>query len=170
MPHKIIDTNVPLTATGANEVASEACWQECVSFIGRVLEGEIVPVIDPEDDVYREYRRNMHPDPNPGAGLADQFLMYLITNRGNEEHVRVLDLAKDDEGRYEDYPDNEGNWTSEDRRCKQFDEDDKKWVALAVRFKKDSQADAPIVNAADRCWTVFEPQLSLAGIVVEFLC
>ncbi len=76
----------------------------------------------------------------------------------------------DELGNYQDYPDNEGNWTTEVPRCERFDPDDKKWVALAVRFKKEMGTDAPIVNAADRCWLAFEPQLEAAGVKLECLC
>ena len=64
----------------------------------------------------------------------------------------------------------EGNWTTEIPRCERFDPDDKKWVALAIRFKKDTDEEAPIVNAADRCWLAFEPHLEAAGVTLEVLC
>ena len=68
---------------------------------------------------------------------------------------------------------NADKWTNpdpDDNRCKEFDPDDKKWVALAVRFRKETGDEAPIVNAADRCWLAFEPHLESAGVELETLC
>ena len=68
------------------------------------------------------------------------------------------------------YPDNKNMWTSDVPRCERFDPDDKKWVALAVCYKRETGEDAPIVNAADRCWLAFESHLESAGVTLEILC
>ena len=96
--------------------------------------------------------------------------MYLLLNRHHHARVRNLSLAIDNYGRYEDYPDSHDIWTSSIKRCERFDPDDKKWVALAIRFKKDTNGEAPIVNAADRCWLAFESHLESAGVKLEILC
>ncbi len=165
MPHKIIDTNVPLTAAGKNEVASPSCQLFCEHTINRILKGEIVVVIDDAGEALKEYRNNIYP--NLRGNLAGQFLYYLLTN---QVPVYRLKLAKDAKDQYTDYPDKEGNWKSENERCPTFDPDDKKWVALACRFQKDTGQNAPIVNASDRCWRVYEPDLNQAGVILEFLC
>ena len=172
MPHKIIDTNVPLTAAGDNDAATDICQLACVQIVRRVLKGEIVAVIDEGNEALAEYRSNMYPDPNPSAGLASQFLMYLLTHY-NMDRVHRVKLETNEDGQYEDYPDKDDEWVNSDRndkKCKQFDADDKKWVAMAARFKKDTQKDAPIVNAADQCWRVFESVLSAVDIRLESLC
>ena len=168
MAHKIVDTNVPLTASGRNPQATEECRRQCDSVISRVLRGDIVVVLDEDGSAINEYRRNMYPDLK--GSRAGQFLMYLLLNRRIRAGVYNVSLALDSGGRYEDYPDNEDNWTTTVPRCERFDPDDKKWVALAVRFKKDTGTDAPIVNAADRCWLAFESHLESAGIRLETLC
>ena len=81
-----------------------------------------------------------------------------------------MDIPKDSVGRFNDYPDNDGNWSTEVPRCERFDPDDKKWVALVVQFKRITGIDAPIVNAADRCWLAFESHLESAGVKLEVLC
>ena len=168
MTHKVIDTNVPLTAAGMNTEASAACEISCREVISSVLKGEITVLTDDAGAVILEYRNNMYPDPK--GSLAGQFLMYLLMNRRRQNRVQSLALRIDARGNYEDYPDNADLWTSDDPRCQRFDADDKKWVALAAKFKKASGRDAPIVNAADRCWLAFEPQLASAGIQLEALC
>lgn len=168
MRHNIIDTNVPLTAAGFNSDASADCALICEDVISRVIKGEIAVVIDKEENVIAEYRQNMYPDPK--GTRAGQFLMFLLMNRHRPSRVRSIELEKDANGLYLDYPDRHDLWTSDDERCVSFDPDDKKWVALAVRFRKDTGTDAPIVNAADKCWLAFEAQLESAGVKQEILC
>lgn len=168
MAHKIIDTNVPLTAAGVNTEASERCELKCEEVISQIFRGEALIVVDDDDRVISEYRNNMYPDPK--GTRAGQFLMYLLVNRRHPDRVRSLKLQLDENGHYVDYPDTEDSWNSDIPRCERFDRDDKKWVALAVRFKRETGEDAPIVNAADRCWLVFEPHLEAAGVNLEALC
>lgn len=168
MVHKIIDTNVPLTAAGRNPQATDTCVLSCGETINQFLKGETVIVVDTDDNAISEYRNNMYPDPR--GTHAGRFLMYLLMNRNHSHRVKSLSLVTDENGRFEDYPDNEDKWTTSDVRCKRFDPDDKKWVALALRFKSEMGTDAPIVNAADRCWIAFEAQLKSAGVALELLC
>ena len=168
MAHKIVDTNVPLTAAGMNTEASADCVLICEDIVSRILKGEIVLVIDEDGQAISEYRQNMYPDPK--GTRAGQFLMYLLMNRRRELRVHSLSLGRLASGEYRDYPDNQDSWTSHDERCKTFDQDDKKWVALALRFNRDTGTDAPIVNAADRCWLAFESHLESAGVNLEILC
>ena len=168
MDHRIIDTNVPLTAAGMNTEASDGCKLSCEQVVSRVLKGEVAVVIDEDDEAIQEYRNNMYPDPK--GTRAGQFLMYLLMNYRQPSRVCSIVLDKDANGQYLDYPDKEDSWTSDDERCKTFDPDDKKWVALAIRFKKETGRDAPIVNAADRCWLAFEAHLKEADVTLETLC
>ena len=168
MDHKIVDTNVPLTAAGINTQASGTCKLTCAQVINRILKGEVVVVIDENGSALSEYRQNMYPDPK--GTRAGQFLMYLLANRSRLSRVFCVTLKREENGQFADYPDNENSWTTDDEKCMTFDTDDKKWVAISARFKKDTGGDAPIVNAADRCWLAFEPHLVSAGVKLENLC
>lgn len=168
MAHKIVDTNVPLTAAGMNSEASERCEVDCGEVISQIMKGEIIVVVDEDERAISEYRNNMYPDPR--GTRAGQFLMYVLQNRHRHSRVHTLSIEMDEHGNYRDYPDNDETWTSAVLRCERFDPDDKKWVALAVRFKKETGRDAPIVNAADRCWLAFESHLEAAGVKQEILC
>jgi len=168
MQNKIIDANVPLTAGGYNHVASYQCQSTCIELLRRILRGDVIIIIDDEDEVLREYANKARPDPS--GNPAEQFLMYVLTNRYDESRIRRLGLARNDKGQFEEFPDNGDAWRADILSCERFDPDDKKWVALAVRFKKDAGTDAPIVNAADRCWLAFEPHLKSAGVKLEILC
>lgn len=169
MTHKIVDTNVPLTAAGYNNVATDNCRRECIGFIERVFSGEVVVVIDNANDALNEYGNSL-PRPLGMDSLAARFLIHLYNNRGNERFVKEVALAKTSTGQFLDYPDKEGSWRTDEPRCRAFDEDDKKWVALAAKFKKETGTNAPIASAGDRCWIAFELILSFSGVSLEFLC
>ncbi len=168
MAPKIIDTNVPLTAAGLNSNASKHCQLSCVSVLEAILAGKITVVIDAKSEVLREYNRRIHPDYK--GSLAEQFMLYMLQYRTIASRVHTQELRYDDSENYVDYPDSDDTWTTDVNHCERFDPDDKKWVALAVRFKKDTGADAPIVNAADRCWLAFEPHLESVDVKLEVLC
>lgn len=169
MKHKIVDTNVPLTAAGFNDVATSNCRRVCIDFIERVLQGDVFVVIDNANEALNEYGNSL-PRPLGMDSLASRFLIHLYNSRGNELFVKEVALPKATDGQYIDYPDNEGSWKTDEPRCRTFDEDDKKWVALAAKFKRETGVNAPIVNAGDRCWIAFELILSFSGISLEFLC
>lgn len=169
MKHKIVDTNVPLTAAGFNSVATSNCRRECIDFIERVFRGDVIVVIDNANEALNEYGNSL-PRPLGMDNLASRFLVHLYSNRGNERYVKEVALPKTTAGQFLDYPDNEGAWKTDEPRCRTFDEDDKKWVALAAKFKRETGANAPIANAGDRCWIAFELILYFAGISLEFLC
>ena len=168
VPHRVIDTNVPLAAAGENDQASDECQERCELLISQIIKGEIVPCIDEAGDVLAEYRNNMYP--NPLANPAGSFLLYVLLNRQDPQRIRQVTLQRDNDGAYLDYPDPDDSWTTDVRRCERFDADDKKWVAIARRFKLETGQDAPIVNAADRCWRAFEAHLNSAGVALDFLC
>lgn len=168
MAFKIIDTNVPMTAAGMNTEASERCEARCGEVISQFIKGELAVVVDEDERAIAEYRGNMYPDLK--GTRAGQFLMHLLINRRRPDRVLSLQLQLDEVGNYEDYPDDKDRWSTEIPRCERFDPDDKKWVALAVRFKAETGIDAPIVNAADLCWLAFEPHLEASGVKLETLC
>lgn len=168
MTSRIIDTNVPLTAAGLNPNASKKCQLSCISVLKAVLSGQEKVVIDSAGQTLGEYNRRIHPDYR--GSLAEQFMLYMLQYQTVARRVHRLELQRDSKGNYIDYPDNQNTWSSEVPRCERFDPDDKKWVALALRFKKDTGSDAPIVNAADKCWLAFETQLESAGVKLEILC
>ena len=168
MKSRIIDTNVPLTAAGLNTEASKRCQAQCVMVLERIFSGSIKVVLDDKNEVLREYRTRMHPK-HKGT-LADRFILHMLQYQVSSDHVDRIMLPKNESTDFLDYPDRDGNWTSDVPRCERFDPDDKKWVALAVRFKQQTGIDAPIVNAADRCWLAFEPHLQASGVKLETLC
>ncbi len=116
-----------------------------------------------------ELERNV-PSRVRSENIAGTYLIYVFNNIANRERVRIVRLRRTTADQYLDYPDKEGVWQTDDPRCQAFDEDDKKWVALAAKFRRETGINAPITNAGDRCWMAFELILSFSGISLEFLC
>ena len=158
-----------LTAAGYNDVATDDCRSKCLECLESVFSGETVVVIDDANEALNEYA-NKVPAEGRSDNLAGRFLIHLFSNRGNAKLVHEVRLSRTRAGQYVDYPDNEGEWLTNDPRCRVFDEDDKKWVSIARRYQQETGIDAPISNAADRCWQVFELYLNSAGLRLEFLC
>ncbi len=167
LPVSIIDTNIPLTAAGRNQ-ASEECVETCSRLLQSVFAGETVVAIDDDGHALQEYQNIGKP--KRLEDLAERFLVYIYDNQYNSKRFQRVHLRMDKQGGFVDYPDPGDEWTSQEPRCKTFDPDDKKWVALALRFKRETGVDAPIVNAADKCWLAFEPHLESAGVKLEVLC
>ena len=169
MQHKTIDTNVPLTAAGYNDAVSDECVVRCVEFVESVLRGDAAVVLDQQGEALNELADNV-PAAERNNNLAGSFLIHLFSNYGRAGVVHLVHLSKTEKGDYVDYPDPDDTWRSDVRRCERFDPEDKKWVAIALRFKAESGGDAPIVNAADRCWRAFEGHLGGAGVALDYLC
>lgn len=163
----IIDANIPLTAADRNQ-ASEVCVDTCSRLLQSIFAGEIVVVVDDDGHALAEYRNIGKP--RRREDIAERFLVYVYDYQYNSDRFQRVNLRRDKRGSFVDYPDPNDEWTSQEPRCERFDPDDKKWVALALRFKKDTGRDAPIVNAADKCWLAFETQLESAGVKLEILC
>ncbi len=124
MNNKIIDTNVPLTAVATDNTIPLVCRQSCVRLISSVLKGAIIVVIDDQSEALLEYRNNMYPDPNPSAGLASQFMMYVLNHQYDSTRIRRAKISRNPHGLYEPFPEDEGLGS--------FDASDKKWVAISM--------------------------------------
>lgn len=157
---KIIDTNVPLTAIMTDDMA---CQMQCIQVVKDILNGQIIVVMDDQNAALKEYRQQMYPDPNPSAGLASQFLMYLLTYQYNVTRVyRAKVMQNAGTGAYLLYP--------LVASVQKFDPSDKKWVAIALTYQQETQKPAPIVNATDSDWLHFASAFEQLGIQIEFLC
>lgn len=159
---RIVDTNVPLVAAGKHEHATVSCRRSCVDFVNSVLNGDVCLVLDEHREVLSEYRSNMYPDPNPSSGLANNFLMYIISNYGIRERVQRLILSWSEDGEYNTWP--------RDLELLKFDPSDRKWVALAVAFEQETGQKVPITYAIDRDWDDNQEALKRCGIKLNPLC
>ena len=154
----VVDTNVPKVANGREESpqASPRCVRTCISRIRRIMRGEDKLVLDENGLILREYRRNLHSSGQPGAG--DAFLGWILrTGAAMCESVPIT-LVDGLEIEFDEFPD--------DPALKRFDEDDRKFIAVA-RAHPDKP---PILQAVDSKWLNFRDALHQNGVRVEDLC
>ena len=148
----VIDTNVPIVANGRldnpDKPVSLGCRENAIKFLQHVREAGIV-LLDREGAIRQEYRKSLRPSGQPGVG--DRFYRGILDRRNIEE----IDLLVKD-GVYQDLP--------QEIVDARFDEDDRKFAALAKKAK------VPVVNAVDKGWLDHIELLRKHGIRVCFVC
>ncbi|WP_373212751.1 hypothetical protein [Ruminococcus sp. 5_1_39BFAA] len=153
----ILDTNVPAKAS----VAPDSCPNEelkmqraCMEYVGKLTMGqEKKLVLDLGHEIWKEYHNNVCKDSNMGK-LFFRWLYNYYAAILPQDHIK---LDKDENGQYVDYP--------YDSETKEFDESDKKFVALANAHAE----KPPIIEAADGKWLGYEEAFAKYGIHIEFL-
>jgi len=135
----ILDTNVLIHANGD---APPKCKDKCVDVLFQIVTLSNRVVIDglgekATSEIIAEYERNI-PIGTPGFGT--NFLIWLLTNLTNENHViRVPITPKDDS--FEEFP--------VEKRLKTFDRSDRKWIAAARAHHIWNDIEAIIIQSAD---------------------
>ena len=92
--------------------------------------------------------------------MAVQFYFYIFQQQHNPERFMQVDIHKHTERGYEEFPD--------DTALNDFDDDDRKFVAVAIASNKTPLP--PILNAADSDWKNHETALQQHEIRVQQLC
>jgi hypothetical protein len=155
----VVDTNVPMAASGLAPQASRDCVSACAQRIFKVTEeGKLA--LESQWYIIREYKRNLY-DIEPSVGR--DFLEWVLTNWTNPERCDLVDIepvdstARDctDFGKFPNDP-----------VLDDFDRSDRKFVAVAIAHPQ----HPPILNATDTDWWTFKDVLRKYGVVVEFLC
>jgi hypothetical protein len=153
----VVDTNVPIAASGRSEQASPECVLACQRAILNVLQDRTRLALDESGRIIQEYRQNLSPSGQPGLG--DQFLKWVYTNWANPERCELVPITATDEAKaFEEFPGGPG--------LDEFDPSDRKFVAVANAHAE----KPPILQALDSKWWGWKEALSAAGITVEFLC
>lgn len=153
----ILDTNVPVKASVSPAVCppDELEMQKaCMEYMGKLIQTRNTRlVLDLDYEILKEYRNNVCK--NSPMGML--FLTWLNNYLGTILSEDFIKLEKNESGQYIDYP--------YDEDTKDFDESDKKFVALAnVHAEK-----PPIIEAADGKWLGYENAFAKYGIHIEFL-
>jgi len=153
----ILDTNVPVKAS----VSPATCppdelemQRACMEYIGELVQNQNKKlVLDLDYEILKEYRNNVYKN----SSMGKIFFTWLNNYLGTILPEDCLKLEKNADGQYKDYP--------YDEATKDFDESDKKFVALA-----NAHADKPpIIEAADGKWLGYEAAFAKYGIHIEFL-
>ena len=154
----VIDTNVPMVASGHSPQADASCADACVQNLMQIIEhGRLL--VDDLDLILSEYVNALGHAGRPGAG--EKFVKWAFDNRYNPEAVRRIAVTQrdgDSARRFDQFPAAAG--------LDSFDRSDQKFVAVALA----SGTRPPIVVAMDRGWWRHRSALEAAGVKVEFLC
>ncbi len=154
-----MDTNIPKTANLAvdpDNIKEELlhCVVDCIEAIEHVINKKNL-VIDSENEIFYEYRRQLSLSGQPGVG--DIFVKWVHDHRWAlpaEDRVRINKNGHT----YDEFPDHED--------LINFDNADRKFVAVANAHP----ADPSILQATDCKWWGWKNALEEVGIPVCFLC
>ena len=151
----LVDTNVPLVASGRADHADARCRNACIIELERIINGCRV-LVDDSDLILTEYRRRLSVAGQPGAG--DAFFRWVWLNRWDESYVRRISITPHATRKFNEFPD--------DQNLRSFDRDDRKFVAVALA----AGSSPDIVNATDTDWWNYRDALREHGVAVRFLC
>ncbi|HEY8514646.1 MAG TPA: hypothetical protein VIS07_03925 [Candidatus Binatia bacterium] len=152
----VVDTNVLMTANGANPAVSAECAARSASALAAVMASGHV-FLDSGRRILREYGANLD-GAAPGPGTA--FYKWLLTHEWNERavtRVRITRLAGDEE-RYLELPEPDDGTV--------YDPSDRKFLAVAAADPE----HPPILQSFDSKWWGWRDALAKLGVVIHFLC
>jgi hypothetical protein len=153
----VVDTNVAMTANGANPGAPSSCMAASAKALQAVMQDGHV-FIDDGMRIVSEYRANLSAKREPGAG--NQFFRWLLTNEwGGQRVTRVTITPKaDDQEDFDELPAAPKGVT--------YDRSDRKFLAVSAAHAE----HPPILQSFDSKWWGWRAALQKCGITVHFLC
>jgi hypothetical protein len=153
----VVDTNVALAADGKANQANRQCVLRCMQELVAIRNGRQM-LLDDKGLILQEYLKQ-RPYGFPQS-TGDAFLVWIFDNQANCAHVRIVPVTplNGDPRGFAEFP--------EDAELMAFDEDDRKFVAVALA----SGNAPPILNATDTDWRIHQDALARNGVRVEFLC
>lgn len=153
----VVDTNVPVAASGRSEQASVECVSACREAILSIMQDARRLALDDGGLIINEYKGNLSASGEPGLG--DAFLVWVLTNWANPERCDLVPLTEmnGEEGKFEQFPAGDG--------LEDFDPSDRKFVAVANAHA----GKPPILEALDSKWWGWKDALMAVGITVVFL-
>ena len=157
----VVDTNVIVVANNASEQVSEECVTCCQERLKQIQRGSKKLIIDDDDLIIREYRRNVKPKTQSRSG--DLFWLWVVRHQWYQEQcIRVIITPSRNGTNFEEFP--------ADPALSDFDTDDRKFIAVAVAYKRDAHQNAVILQAVDSKWYAFRDALEQNGLKIEFVC
>lgn len=155
MPECIIDTNVVLVAEPSTHMSNE-CSARCADFIGSVVSGKFLMVIDDDYLLLEEYER--YKDKHNPYSYPQRFLKWIYTYQSNPRYIKQVKINKSETSGFKEIP--------ESIKTVGIDPSDLKFIA--VSFANSNLA--PIYEASDSKWIGWEKSLNEEGVQVIFLC
>ncbi len=157
----IVDTNVIVIANDLDEKRAD-CRARCQDRLHQIISRREKVVIDSDWRILREYDRNTKP--NTRKRLGDLFVKRLLQNLTNPNIctlVHITPLAGNGT-EFEEFPNDEA--------LKDFHKNDRKFIAVALAYQKESEQTATILLAIDRGWANFITTLATHGVSVDIIC
>jgi hypothetical protein len=153
----VVDTNVAMTANGANEGAPPSCVAASAKALQTIMRSGHV-FIDDGGRIVDEYRRNLRATGQPGPG--DQFFKWLLTYEWGGQRVTRVPITQKahDEEDFVELPKPPEGTT--------YDRSDRKFLAVAAAHEE----HPPILQSFDSKWWGWREALAQGGISVHFLC
>ena len=161
----ILDTNVIVIANGMSSQASCDCVRQCRERLDQILKGTKKVVLDYEQQILREYRRNLREGGRLQRRRGDLFLQWLKQNQWNPEKcslVHITSLAGSGTN-FAEFP-------NEDESLRNFHKKDRKFIAVALAHQRDVGGTPTILLAMDRGWLPFTTPLATHGVKVDLIC
>ncbi len=151
-----MDTNVAVVANHNYQDFNRSCIFKCRETLSMIQNGGFRLLLDDENLIIDEYRRNLNPSGEPGLG--DYFFLWLWKNQANDQHCRKITVKPHRDRGFEEFPN--------DPDLDTFDWDDRKFVAVALA----SHSSPELLNASDTDWWHHRATLQKNGIHVVFVC
>lgn len=153
----VIDTNVAVTANGANDDAPPDCVAASARALRAVMrKGHVF--LDADRRILKEYTDNLSARGEPGPGNA--FLKWLLTNEWDERRVTRVEITPKagDEEDYEELPPPPEGIV--------YDPSDRKFLAVAAAHEE----HPPVLQSCDSKWWGWREALAAIGVTIHFLC
>ena len=177
----IIDTNVivvanteirvgengRLIAVGMADHATPSCITICKNRLDQIRGGSTKVVLDDNRrfiDEYQRYVRDPKSNPRQQNRAGDLFWAWLIRIQWIPEKCTMVHITprQGNGTKFDEFPD--------DTALNDFDKDDRKFIAVAIAYTRETQQTAPILQAVDTKWEGFIEALQRHGVEVEQIC
>ena len=157
----IVDTNVIVIANDTDDKRAD-CRDRCQDRLQKIISRPEKVVIDSSWRILKEYKRNTKP--NTRKGIGDLFVKRLLQNLANPNICTIVHITPlaGNGTEFEEFP-------TDSALCG-FDPDDRKFIAVALAYQKESGQTATILLAIDRGWLQFTNALANHGVNVDLIC
>ena len=165
----IVDTNVIVIANDTDDEANdtdkkrEDCRKHCQNRLKQIRDQRETVVVDNGWRIFREYEDNTHP--NTRKGMGDLFVKRLLQNLANPEickMVHITPLA----GNGNDF----AEFPNDDEALSDFHKKDRKFIAVAMSYKRETGKAPPILLAIDSGWLEFTDAFTNHGVSIDLIC
>lgn len=163
----IIDTNVLVVANGRDEApqVTQKCVIRCQARLAKIFRSSEKVLFDDKKRITDESKANLNKK-GRGRGHGDQFWLELTRRMWREQEKFIRVHIKSLEGNGTDFKE----FPNDDASLKDFHKKDRKFVAVAIAYQRDSGQEAPILIADDSGWEDFKETLASHGVRVDSIC